>query len=203
MESIRSSKNCRGQLTWFEIESSMIIIIKREINTDFHKVMFARWIVFYSHLDCLFRISAQTSNLFLDFYYVCSLHESLLSVTGVRCTDLVLSARERSLLWYRRVLTLQVYTKVSVFQLDRWQSVLYQGQQRELSNRCWRVSFPIFLRNITIPWLLDESFMELVSFLAANLGSGWTVICIKVGRSPAARMATSHWRRVKILSLKH
>lgn len=60
--------------------------------------------------------------------------------TGVRCINLVRLTRERSLLWYRRVPTLQVYAEVPVFQLERRQFILHQRQQRELSNRCRRVS---------------------------------------------------------------
>ena len=57
-----------------------------------------------------------------------SLYESLLSVTGVWCIDLMLATRERSLLRYRRISALQVYAEVPVFQLDRGQLVFHQGQ---------------------------------------------------------------------------
>lgn len=108
-------------------------------------------------------------NLFAQFYTICidrNLHESLRFITGVRCINLVLAARERSLLWYRRVPALQVYAEVPVFQLDRRQFVFHQGQQRELSDRCRRVSFLKFLTSHKISLsLLIANFTESGVFL--------------------------------------
>lgn len=137
---------------------------------------------------------------FLRFYSL-----SLYFITGVWCINIVRPTCERSLLWYRRIPALQVYAKVPMFQLERRQSILHQGQQREFSNRCRRVSvfhLSLFVTSFSVDRELHEVVCFIV-FLVASSDSGWTVTCTKAERSPAARMATIRWHRAKTLLSRH